>query len=159
MIFPKGRFTTFLKVKKIFVIQVLNAFAKQRFEHVKDVLGNPKVSPVKRLKDFYAQAVKMASSEEKCHGCLMNNMSVEMGGLSDGISQCISENYNRFMSFLATIVQEGQDRGEIKEGYNPYDLANFIHNSFNGALSRSKAARSSQPLEVFSSNGFRNDRK
>ena len=88
--------------------------------------------------------------EEQCEkGCLLANVTNEMGGLSEKISEDSDRHFKLITGLLAKCINEGQVKNEITGKFEAHALADFIHNGFNGALLRAKAGRSTEPMELF----------
>ena len=53
------------------------------------------------------------------------------------------------VGYVAGVLREAIDRGELAKSNRSLDLAAFLLNNYEGALLRSNADRSSKPLETF----------
>ena len=82
-------------------------------------------------------------------GCLLGNLSTEVAGTIDPVSNAISGVYDRWSKGLASFIEKGQECGEIINDVDALHLANYLFDSFNGALGRMKVERSAEPLEHF----------
>lgn len=146
---PKGSFYNFFKNKEDFSIQSLDWYGETQYQHVQQILDNNELSPMERLKDFYNSNAK-ANIEENCaNGCLIGNLSLEMGGINDNIAAAADRNMKRILSLISACIREGQKRGEIRDDYPAEDLANYLHNSFYGTLMRTKASKDFSLFELF----------
>ena len=90
------------------------------------------------------------NERENCsRGCLIGNLTQEMGGLSDRMSDAANRHYQTWTGLIAECIAEGQQAGEIRSDLSAVELADYLHNSFNGALLRSKAGHNSRPMHIF----------
>ena len=146
---PKGSFYNFFKSKEEFGVEVLKHYTDRQYDYVKDLLENFSLTPLPRLKAFYSALIKGNLQEGCRYGCLVGNMTQEMGGISDQISSSASDNLGRITTLIGECIKEGQEKTEIRDDYSAEEIADFVHNSFYGAIMRSKAGRQEQPLQLF----------
>ena len=146
---PKGSFYNFFKSKEEFGVEVLKHYTDRQYNYVKDLLENFSLTPLPRLKAFYNALIKGNLQEGCRYGCLVGNMTQEMGGISDQISSSASDNLGRITTLIGECIKEGQEKTEIRDDYSAEELADFVHNSFYGAIMRSKAGRREQPFQLF----------
>lgn len=138
---PKGSFYNFFESKEDFAVQVLEKYAKGSLEMIKGSLARTDLSPLGRLKDFYKNIIHN-NIEDGCNsGCLLNNMSIELGGTNDRLSKITDEKFRELVDILAETVEEGQEMGEITKKQSAKELAEYLHSGFFGALSRMKVNR------------------
>jgi len=146
---PKGSFYNYFTTKEEFGIQALNRYTEHQFNYIQKFFNNNSISPLQRLKEFYEWIIKGNLDEECKKGCLIGNISQEMGGLSDDISEAADTNLKKIVGLVKNCISEGQNLGEIRNDYTSDELANFVHNSFYGALIRSKAGRDRAHFDIF----------
>jgi TetR/AcrR family transcriptional repressor of nem operon len=146
---PKGSFYNFFKSKEDFGIKALAYYTENQVNRIKDILGNPDLSPLERLRKFYQDNIEFNINEECRKGCLIGNMAQEMGGLSTSIGRQTEESLNLQVQLIAGCILEGQESGEIREDYSAADLADYVHNSFYGVLLRAKAGRDEKHFKLF----------
>ncbi len=146
---PKGSFYNFFKSKEDYGLAVLDKYTDSQYDYVESILNIPGVNPLQRLKNFYTQLIDGNVSEECRYGCLVGNMSQEMGGLNENISNVSRKNLNKIISLIIKTVEEGQNKGEIRNDYSADELAHYVHNSFYGAMVSSKAGRIREPFDLF----------
>ncbi len=146
---PKGSFYNFFKSKEEFGVEVLKHYTDRQYNYVKDLLENFNLTPLPRLKAFYNALIKGNLQEGCRYGCLVGNMTQEMGGISDLISSSARDNLGRITTLIGECIKEGQEKTEIRDDYSAEELAHFVHNSFYGAIMSSKAGRREQPFQLF----------
>ena len=151
---PKGSFYNFFKSKEDFGLRVLDFYGGQYFNFIQEHLSDTSRTPLQRLKDYYRLTIEGNQREQCKHGCLINNLSLEIAGMNDNFSQAINRHIHRWVAAIARCIQEGQDRGQITKNYSAHHLAEFMHSGFCGTLSRSKSARSIEAMERFYSMSF-----
>ena len=146
---PKGSFYNFFESKEDFVLKALDQYGDANVEWMESFLKNKALSPKKRLQAFYEDTIRVNQHpDEACsHGCLINNMSVEVAGINQNLADATNYHYTRLLRLLAGCLQEGQESGEIRNDYSAEELAEYMHTNFFGALSRMKSTREITPLK------------
>jgi len=146
---PKGSFYNFFKSKEEFSIRALQRYTNQQTKWVEEILSNKSRTAFERLQYLYIKLIA-GNLEENCRkGCLVGNMTQEMGGLSEAISKQADKSLQGITAIIASCIQEGQEAGEIRSDYSAGDLAEYLHNSFYGFLLRAKASRHSKHFDIF----------
>lgn len=151
---PKGSFYNFFKSKEDFGVKALDHYGDKQYEFVSSILINPNLSPLQRLKQFYNTVIGVNVSENCKYGCLVGNLSQEMGGINDNIGLAADRNFKRIIKLIETCVAEAQEAGEVRNDFPADELADYLHTSFYGALVRSKAGQNPQPFTHFSKMAF-----
>ena len=87
-------------------------------------------------------------------GCILGKLSLEIADPSDMIQSLLQLSFSDWQADIAHVLQEAIERADLLKSTNPEALAAFLLNSYQGALLRSKADRSSKPLDTFMSFAF-----
>ncbi len=145
---PKGSFYNFFRSKEEFGLRLLEYYSETMLSHMHRYLDNHSRSPLQRLENFYRFVIGVNADEDCRQGCLLNNMSSEVGGNSEPIARQAHQQFSRWMETLSACILEGQEEGEIRKDYPAQELAEFMHTSFFGALTRSKMMRDIGPLNL-----------
>src|SRR5246127_545553 len=74
---PKGSFYHHFGSKEEFAAAALERYAAQKAEHSAAVLHNPTGGPLKRLKRYFLDLVKIAGQQGPIPGCLLGRFSLE----------------------------------------------------------------------------------
>jgi len=144
---PKGSFYNYFKSKEGFCIRTLDYYGDTQLEFMRITLMNAGSSPVDRLKAFYNNLIRKYSQENVLSGCLIHNISNEAGGLNERLAEATNRNFNKWINIIARIVAKGQAVGEIRNDMGALEIAEYLHGSFYGMLSRMKATRNTDNLE------------
>ena len=78
---------------------------------------------------------------------MMANLSIETADHVDVMRLRLAENFNSWSGVFADALREAQQTGESKSTADPEVLANFILNSWEGAILRMRVEQSVKPLE------------
>ncbi|MCU1253591.1 MAG: transcriptional regulator, TetR family [Edaphobacter sp.] len=146
---PKGSFYHFFPSKEAFATEVLELYARGENERAQKILGEGKGAPLKRLRRYFEELIAVYGPAAAINGCMMGNLSLEMADHSDSLQSLLHESFFSWQTGVARVLQEAIDRGDLAKSNKPHELASFLLNSYEGALLRSKADRSSKPLENF----------
>ena len=146
---PKGSFYHYFPSKEAFAKEVLELYVRDINERAEKILRNGKAAPLKRLRRFYEELIAVYGPTADISGCMAGNLSLEMADHSDSIQSSLRLTFSGWQTGIADILQEAIDRGDLAKSNKPQELAAFLVNSYEGALLRSKADRSSKALENF----------
>jgi len=144
---PKGSFYNFFDSKEGFCIQVIRFYSDKMRKLLSVFFDNKEIRPIKRFEGYYASILQINRNEGFSRGCLVNNLSLELGGLNKDIAAVLSNEYNSWIHIMAGTIKEGQDTLEIKKEYTPQELADLLQTNIYGALSRMKMMKNGDILE------------
>jgi len=146
---PKGSFYHFFGSKEEFAAAALERYAAQRAEHSAAVLSDATTSPLKRLKRYFVELVKIAGQHGPVPGCLLGRFSLEIAAESPQVRKRISASFARWQQSIAAVIEQAVTQKRLPADTNALALAGFVLNSWEGALLRSQADKSDAPLEDF----------
>jgi TetR/AcrR family transcriptional regulator, transcriptional repressor for nem operon len=146
---PKGSFYHYFTSKEAFAREVLELYARGESERAEKILHEGKAAPIKRLRRYFEELIAVYGPVASGGGCLIGNLSLEMADQSDSLQALLHLSFSNWQTGVAGVLQEAIDRGDLAKSNKPQELASFLLNSYEGALLRSKADRSSKPLENF----------
>jgi TetR/AcrR family transcriptional repressor of nem operon len=146
---PKGSFYHYFRSKEAFAKEVLELYVHGENERAARILRDGKGAPLKRLRRYFEELIAVYGPAAKISGCLVGNLSLEMADHSDSLQSLLHESFSNWQTGVAVVLQDAIDRGDLARTNKPQELASFLLNSYEGALLRSKADRSSRPLENF----------
>ena len=144
---PKGSFYNYFVSKEDFAIQVVEFYGAYYKEQLEASLEKKHLSPFERLKLLYlVNTVEFYKSEGFTNGCLVGNLSTEVGGLSSMLAETLATQFNDWISYIAETIEEGQAKGVIVKKADPTQLAQYLHGNLFGALAQMKIERSIDPV-------------
>lgn len=146
---PKGSFYHYFPSKEAFAKDVLELYVRGENERTEKILRDGKAAPLKRLRRYFEELIVVYGPTSKISGCLIGNLSLELADHSDSIQSLLHRSFSNWQTRIAGVLQEAIARGDLAKSNKPQELASFLLNSYEGALLRSKADRSSKPLENF----------
>jgi TetR/AcrR family transcriptional regulator, transcriptional repressor for nem operon len=152
---PKGSFYHYFRSKEEFAREVLALYVRGQRERVEEILRDGKAAPLKRLRRYFRELIAVFVPTAPLSGCLLGNLSLEIADHSDSIQSLLRRSFANWQAAIAEVLRQAIERGDLPRSTNPDDLAAFLLNSYEGALLRSKADRSNEPLELFMTFAFK----
>ena len=146
---PKGSFYHHFGSKEEFTAAVLERYVELEGAHCREVLGNTRQMPLRRLRRYFEDLVRKAGQTAPIQGCLLGKLSLETAGASAVLQACLSSNFTGWQATITSVIQEAAEKGDLPSSVRPEALAGFLLNSWEGALLRSQADRSDKPLKDF----------
>ena len=146
---PKGSFYHHFGSKEDFAAAALERYIAREAEHCAMFLNRSKAPPLKRLKRYFIDLMKIYGQNGPIPGCMMGRFSLEIAAENPQLRKQISASFAHWQHVIATVVQEAVTQMELPANTHPESLAGFVLNSWEGALLRSQADRSNAPLETF----------
>jgi TetR/AcrR family transcriptional regulator, transcriptional repressor for nem operon len=146
---PKGSFYHHFGSKEDFAAAALERYTTREAQHAASVLIASKISPLKRLKRYFMDLVKLYGQKGAIPGCMMGRFSLEMAAQNPQLRKQISVTFAHWQHTIATVVEQAVAHEELPAGTDPESVAGFLLNSWEGALLRSQAEASDAPLELF----------
>jgi TetR/AcrR family transcriptional repressor of nem operon len=145
---PKGSFYNYFKSKEALAAEVIDRYAKEQAA-LAGVLSDESISPVERLRRYFASLATNLAEQNYERGCLMGNFSTELADQSRLIRDRLSANFAAWSRQIEGCIRDGQKAGEISRDIDPRVLAAFLLNSFEGAMLRMKVEKDGSPLDDF----------
>jgi TetR/AcrR family transcriptional repressor of nem operon len=146
---PKGSFYHYFPSKEEFAVEVFHLYAKGEAERWERVLGEGKAAPLKRLRRYFEELISIYGQRGEISGCLMGSLSLEVADHSPRMRSELQGVFAMWQKGIADVLREAIQRGDLAKSMRPDALAQFLLNSYEGALIRMKAEKSDKPLENF----------
>jgi TetR/AcrR family transcriptional regulator, transcriptional repressor for nem operon len=146
---PKGSFYFYFKSKDDFGLELVDYYWTFIETMGEKYLGDSSIHPIERLSGFMdAYQVMFENMEMRC-GCPIGNLMQEMSDLSEPFREKVGDIYARMHGHIERILIEAKDLGEFPAGLDPVSTAQFILNSWEGAIMHMKLVKSIEPLIIF----------
>ena len=146
---PKGSFYHHFPSKEAFAEAVLERYGAQEMSRSERLLGDKSVAPLKRLRLYFEELLAVYGRTGPISGCLLGNMALEVADHSDKLQPVLQEIFSVWNEAIVEVLREAVAKGDLDHSVKPKEMAAFLLNNWEGALLRSKADRSDQPLELF----------
>lgn len=146
---PKGSFYHFFSSKEDFGIQIINCDAEEHDKVLEQYLSNETLSPLNRLKQYFEDKCQEFESLQCREGCLLGNLGQEMADQNEAFRTRLQQVFARWHDRFADCLRQAQTAGEISSQWDARQLAEYCHNSWEGALLQMKITKSPAPLKAF----------
>lgn len=145
---PKGSFYYYFESKEDFGLALIEDEAKDYQKKLKATLDNQQLSPLDRLRQYFLQGIGEMEASQCEAGCLFGNLSQEMAACNPVFRDRIDDIFIEWENSLAICLEAAYEEGDIAQRPDP-ELAQFVLSGWQGALMRSKTAKSTAPLHGF----------
>ena len=146
---PKGSFYHHFGSKEDFAAAALERYGLREREHAAAILNDTTTPPLKRLRRYFRDLVKIYGRKGPIPGCMMGRFSLEVAAANPQMRKQISTTFAHWQHTIAAVIQQAMAQEELPADTDPESLAGFLLNSWEGALLRSQAEKSDAPLELF----------
>ena len=146
---PKGSFYHYFPSKEAFAGEAFQRYVEGEVRRMERILEDRKVAPLKRLRRYFEELISVYGQKAAISGCLVGSLSLEIADHSPKLQAQLQAVYGDWQRSLADVVREAVERGDLARSTQPDRLAEFLLNSYEGALVRMKADKSDRPLENF----------
>jgi TetR/AcrR family transcriptional regulator, transcriptional repressor for nem operon len=149
---PKGSFYAYFPSKEAFAAAILEHYWADIEERLLPLLEED--GPVQeRITRFFHALADEHEDSDFLLGCLIGNLSLELGGSSDAIRDQLASILDRWDSALTACVRSGQGRsGGVRTDLDADELAAMLIEAWEGAALRGKVTRSRTPYTRFEAN-------
>jgi TetR/AcrR family transcriptional repressor of nem operon len=104
---------------------------------------------LKRLERFFEESRIGLEQDEWKTGCPIGNLTQEMGILNEAFQAKLKKVFSGMKNVIKTCLVQAQLERDISSALDPDTTADFILNSWEGALLRMKAEGHTGPLVLF----------
>jgi len=145
---PKGSFYNYFPSKEALALEVIDRYGQGQ-RALTSVLSDESIPPVERLRRYFRLLAADVAEQNYERGCLIGNFSTELADQSRLMRDRLSANFAAWSRPIEACIRDGQKSGEISRDAAPKVLAEFLLNSFEGAMLRMKVEKDSSPLDQF----------
>ena len=143
---PKGSSYNYFKSKEQLAVEVLTLYSTTMQEAM---TGSEESSPVARLRMWFEASIRQHEKWGFETGCMVGNFAAEVSNSEEGLRAFIIQDFDFWNGAIAGVLTEAKQKGEIPADANPKELANYILNSYHGAILRGKVTRNRLPYDQF----------
>ncbi len=146
---PSGSFYYYFKSKEDFALKALEYYTDYVTDFYTSKLLEGDISFKERLESLFEAEMEWLLSEDCRNGCMIGDLSSEMGGQIDTAQATLESSYGQLQDIVERFIREGQDKGAFSIEIDPTEMAMFFLSSRQGSIARVKATRSIKPYAVF----------
>lgn len=147
---PKGSFYFYFKSKEDFGLQVIDFLMAGNFITAADHhIAAPGIPYLARLRNFFDGFLEYFEKNDYIGGCPIGNFALEMADLNEHFRLRLKKALADMTKKVVLFLEKAKDNGELPAGFDTEANAEFILNSWEGALIRLKVEKSSSPMHLF----------
>ncbi|KUP94042.1 TetR/AcrR family transcriptional regulator [Tritonibacter horizontis] len=152
---PKGSFYHHFPSKEAFGIAVADRYSEAQLATAKTVLEDASLPPIDRLRAFFEGARTDMGNRNFQQGCLVCNLSTELADEKPAFQAALDAHWRA----LTAVLEDCLAKAELSElglqHLTPAQAADWLLNSWSGALTRMKIRGNDEPLALFMQTVFR----
>ncbi|MFT3719191.1 TetR family transcriptional regulator C-terminal domain-containing protein [Pseudorhodoferax sp.] len=146
---PKGSFYNYFENKEAFGKEAIDLYFESGLSKLRELLCDEKTAPLERLRNYFELRVRGFRSAGYVRGCLLGNFSLEVADHSPLIRDRLAVHFRTWSSLFESCIEQAQQTGAIRNRMPAALLAQFLLNSWEGALLRMRAEKSDVSLNQF----------
>lgn len=146
---PKGSFYNYFENKEAFGKETIDLYFESRLAKLRELLCDGNTPPLERLRDYFEARIRGFRAAGYARGCLLGNFSLEVADHSPLIRDRLAAHFQTWSGLLEICIEQAQNDGSVRNRMPAALLAQFLLNSWEGALLRMRAEKSDAPLHQF----------
>lgn len=152
---PKGSFYHYFDSKEGFGLEIARHYHAQQIKSAQAILLDREVPALERLRKFFENAYADFEARGFSQGCLMCNLTTELADAEPNFQAVLQTHWHELSGVIATCIAE-IDKADIGlDHLSDSEAADWLLNSWSGALTRMKATRDGAPLRLFLKSTFK----
>ena len=147
---PKGSFYNHFGSKQAFGAEVVDCYFERHLVKLRHFLVDTNTPPLQRLRNYFDERIAFFTGTGAKKGCLMGNMALELADSEEIVRSRLASRFDEWALLLRHCIEQAQVEGQlqVQAHADAGTLADFVLNSWEGALLRMKVDRSIEPLKT-----------
>jgi len=146
---PKGSFYVYYDSKELFGLALIDAYDNFVAKMLDRSYLNEARTPLERINDFVMEASSNMARHNFDRGCLIGNLSQEITVLPNTFRQRLVDVFCKWQKKTEACLLKAQTNGEISPHIDCAAKAKLFWIGWEGAVSRAKLERRTDPIDVF----------
>lgn len=146
---PKGSFYHYFDSKEAFGHEVIDSYATFFAQKLDTHLLNQHEKPLSRLMHFVEDAKQGITRYQFKRGCLVGNLGQEVTLLPESFQPQLIAVFEAWQQRVTRCLLEAKQQQQINDSADCVMLAEFFWIGWEGAISRARLVKSTQPLDIF----------
>ena len=142
---PKGSFYHHFESKESFGLQAIDLYMEGVHAALDAALADDGGEPLDQVRRFFTM-VAAGYKGEGYLGCLLGGLGQELSGISPAFRKKVEACFTVIARRLGKALTRARDKGQLREGVDPLELADVLVNCWEGAALRSRLRRNASPL-------------
>ena len=147
---PKGSFYNYFDGKKQYAVDLIHFYTDSNYDDFL-IFKNTEEQPLERIRKFYQRKIKKLKTKKEGtrYGCLVGNISEEVGGVNPLIAEAVAEFHQNIEQAIYDNLVEARQNNLLTNQLDERVLARVIVSNWQGALLRAKVAEDIQFIDDF----------
>lgn len=146
---PKGSFYHYFASKEQYGLVLVEHYSAYLKAKLTRFLTDTSLPPLARLVAYMRDAEQSMQKYDFARGCLVGNLSQEIGQLSPAFRQKLMSTLDEWQQLVEACLLEAQQSGELGQEKDCKLLAYVFWNAWEGAVLKAKLEHSVVPLRTF----------
>lgn len=146
---PKGSFYHFFDSKEAFGQEALDYYVAQFEPFMQQFFSDTTVRPLQRIRNFFEASRQRLESEECRGGCIVGNFAQELADQDEAFRESLARIMEGWEARFTACLEEAQRDGDITSNTDVRELAQFLFDSWEGAILRMKTTKDIAPVDSF----------
>lgn len=146
---PKGSFYNHFASKEAFGAEVADAYFGASLTSLQAILQDEQAAPLQRLRNYFEDRAERLSASGYVQGCLLGNLTLETADHSDLIRERVAAHFATWAGLFEACIAQAQQDCAITNSLPAHTLAQFLLNTWEGALLRARSEKDDAPLRDF----------
>lgn len=151
---PKGSFYHYFDSKEAYGLELIDSYARYFARKLDAFLLNHAFRPLDRLRAFTIDAQAAMQRHDYKRGCLVGNLSQEMGALPASFRTRLIEVLSDWQQRTGDCLRLAQANNAVAGSLDCDQLSAFFWIGWEGAVLRAKLEQKGEPLSVFATHFF-----
>lgn len=143
----KGSFYFHFKDKDELGHAIVDHYSEQFKLSLPQHLHHPKLSSLEKITAFHRFYYQAFAQSNFSFGCPIGNLTQELTSLCPVFAKKLNRNLTGMSQVFAEVITQGMNNGELASSLDPQLTANYLVDSWEGAILRMKATNDGEPLE------------
>jgi TetR/AcrR family transcriptional repressor of nem operon len=144
---PKGSFYNYFASKEVFCTEVIQHYIEPFIIQLQSHLQNPDIDGLTALKNYFNELIFELEDNQFKGGCLLGNLMGELGDNSEICRAALQTAVTRYQDLIKKGLLKAQKEGLARIDLSADMMADFLVNTWQGALLRMKIEKSIMPLQ------------
>ena len=140
---PKGSFYHYFRSKEAFAAEIIKFYADDLNHRLAEAIANKGELGLPALKRAFR--VLLDEHEEGSRGCILGALASEIAETSEVCRMALLKEVDNWQAMMATIIQQGQNTGDIRTDLSSEVLARMAWNCWEGSVLRMKIENRTEP--------------
>ncbi len=151
----KGTFYNYFDSKEQFAIECLENYSLQIKKLITTYMSFTSQQPIKRIRHYFEQLIKINQNEGATGGCLLMNLSTELSNRHPLLSNKVRMEFEDWVGLLAPTIEVAQRDGSLTNKISAHAIARLLYYEIFGGFVEMKAIQSTNRMQQQLDNLFR----